>query len=561
MLTQLSLTIGSSAGETPLTLDPQPVTIFVGPNNSGKSLLLRELEGFLGSANGPGAAQGTRHVLREAAVRPLSVAETESAVARGAPPTRVPTHPGAYGESEQTLVTKVKPVQTQGPIGTLNVEFRRVLGDPNWSAVNPLHAVSLFTVFLDGKTRLSLLDDVQAGSMRAPPTNHLSALFRSDASRDQIRTATHEAFGEYFVIDGVDMTQLRVKFATRAPIDPHEERGNDQRAMAFHDAARLIGEYSDGVKAYTGLVSAVMSGQFKLVLVDEPEAFLHPPLSRRLGRKLGELSAAQHGCVLAATHDADFLMGAVEAGSVHVVRLSRAAGVGTARLLSATTLDTLMRDPILRSAGVLRALFHSAAVVCEADADRVFYEEINGRLTDDAVTDGLFLNVQGKDTVRRVVGPLRVMGIPAAAILDLDVLKGNALELLLEECSVEIGDRAHVDAQLGTVRSEFGRLSASLDDDGAILLDAAARAELDTLLGQLRAYGVFVVPNGALETWLQVLGEDKDPKKTWLRRVLTVMGSDRTSPTFVRPGNNDVWQFIRQISLWTNDPHRKGIPV
>ena len=37
---------------TPLTVPAQGVTVFVGPNNSGKSLILRELESAL-SNNGP----------------------------------------------------------------------------------------------------------------------------------------------------------------------------------------------------------------------------------------------------------------------------------------------------------------------------------------------------------------------------------------------------------------------------------------------------------------------------------------------------------------------------
>src|SRR5687767_11233720 len=88
----------------------------------------------------------------------------------------------------------------------------------------------------------------------------------------------------------------------------------------------------------------------------------------------------------------------------------------------------MMRDPLLRSTGVLGALFHEGAVVCEADADRVFYAEVNERLLAHRAggADGcVFLNAQNKQTVRRIVRPLREMGLPAAAILDLDLLKGR----------------------------------------------------------------------------------------------------------------------------------------
>ncbi|WP_224369689.1 hypothetical protein [Hyalangium versicolor] len=51
-------------------------------------------------------------------------------------------------------------------------------------------------------------------------------------------------------------------------------------------------------------------------------------------------------------------------------------------------------------------------------------EEINERLL--AVKKGhracAFLNAQNKQTIHRIISPLREMGIPAAAVVDLDVI-------------------------------------------------------------------------------------------------------------------------------------------
>ena len=64
----------------------------------------------------------------------------------------------------------------------------------------------------------------------------------------------------------------------------------------------------------------------------------------------------------------------------------------------------MMRDPLLRSTRGLGALFHEGAVVCEADADRVFYAEVKERLLAHRAggADGVvFLNAQNNQTVRR----------------------------------------------------------------------------------------------------------------------------------------------------------------
>ena len=84
-----------------------------------------------------------------------------------------------------------------------------------------------------------------------------------------------------------------------------------------------------------------------------------------------------------------------------------------------------MRNPLLRSIGVLSGLFYEAVVVTESDTDRAFYQEINERLLAESdergVANCLFLNAQNKQTVWDIVQPLRELGIPAVGVVDVDV--------------------------------------------------------------------------------------------------------------------------------------------
>ena len=110
-------------------------------------------------------------------------------------------------------------------------------------------------------------------------------------------------------------------------------------------------------------------------------------------------------------------MGCVQGGApINIVRLTFDNGSATARLLTKDRLVPLMRNPLLRSIGVLDALFYNAVVVTEADADRAFYQEVNERLlqaNDPRGIEGcLFLNAQNKQTVWDIVHPLRELGQP-----------------------------------------------------------------------------------------------------------------------------------------------------
>lgn len=82
-----------------------------------------------------------------------------------------------------------------------------------------------------------------------------------------------------------------------------------------------------------------------------------------------------------------------------------------AHVLHSSEVEKLSRDPLLRSADALDALFARSAVVCEADSDRAFYEEINRRLLDTdgrtGALDPVFLNAQNWQTTLSLAKPLR----------------------------------------------------------------------------------------------------------------------------------------------------------
>src|SRR5262249_40919356 len=154
-----------------------------------------------------------------------------------------------------------------------------------------------------------LSDPKPTGDLLLHPQNHLWALFQNEEARIRVRELTTEAFGLRFVIDPTGMTVFRIRMSDRAPEDAAEEQALDARARAFHSAAPEVAELSDGVQAFAGLVSAVMSLPHRVILIDEPEAFLHPPLARRLGADLAELAGERGATLAVATHSADFLLG------------------------------------------------------------------------------------------------------------------------------------------------------------------------------------------------------------------------------------------------------------
>ena len=564
MLRTLLLRFGAGEDDAPLRFTPGPMTVFVGPNNSGKSLALREIEDFILTGG-----DSLRHVVSRLAlllpppeeIRALIDSRRVGEEEDGRVRVMRLRSPSEYARRRATDIAEPvveQPVDVELLLDAASraerptdEDMERICGD----------LLALFTLRLDGQTRLALTQPQAAGDLESHPTNHLGALFRDDEARSRIREITADAFGLYFVIDPTEGTHFRVRMSERAPMDDAEEQAVTDRSRAFHGRAHGVDELSDGLRAFTGLTAAVLSAEYRIMLVDEPEAFLHPPLTRKLGKRLTELAAERGANVLAATHSPDFVMGAMTSGqAVNIVRLTYRRGVPSARLLAADKLETMMRDPLLRSTGVLGALFHEGAVVCEADADRVFYAEINDRLlaSGRGGADGVvFLNAQNKQTVRRIVRPLREMGLPAVALLDLDLLKGR--DDFRDLCSAAFVPEVFWEPWEELRRRMHQKMNnADYKDGGVYHLGGADREGADRLLENLAEYGVFLVPVGELECWLRGL-EVGGHGPEWLTTVFQKMGNDPSDPGYQRPTGGGVWAFMQRVAAWIAEPRRKGM--
>jgi hypothetical protein len=568
MLKSILLQFGAAGSLDFLRFEPGPMTVFVGPNNSGKSLALKEIENYIESGG-----QTQRSIVDTIEPELPSPRQVEQLLLDR----RLDEAPSRSVREGWIRVSRMKPggdhakkrqTDTADPPDERLVNLDSVIRAVSGTALNPREVgllyrdlISLFTLRLDGRTRLALTLPRPAGDLQQHPSNLLMALFKDDGARRRIREVTAEAFGLHFVIDPTGITHFRIRMAQEPPSSTAEEQSLSEAARSYHASAAAIDDLSDGIKAFTGLAAAVLSAEYRVMLIDEPEAFLHPPLSRKLGRRLTEIASERGANVLAATHSPDFLMGCIQAGErVNIVRLTYREGVAGATFLPAAKLQGLMRDPLLRSTGVLSALFHEGAVICEADTDRVFYQEINERLLADCSggVDGvLYLNAQNKQTIRKILRPLREMGVPAAAIVDLDIFKsGDDLEDLMDAAFVpEVLRRAWDEMRR---RLDRAIKSQAYKAGGLATLERGVRDEAGRLLANLAEYGIFVVPVGELECWLPELeigGHGPD----WLTRVFERMGTDPEEELYLQPSGKGIWEFARRVSDWIADPLKKGL--
>ncbi len=559
MLDRIKLKFGSAKTEPPLDIAVTPITVFVGPNNSGKSKFLQELHHFCreGRFEAHGViiqAVDLKDIEREKFYEMLSHLETEVNKDNSLSQGQIVV--GNYREHQ--IVRKEHVTQT---FGQINNEIHS-------KELYCKYFLKFYTLLLDGHTRMRLTLGKEGGDLQSSPSNSLSALFRDDEKRKEVRRIINDAFGFYFVIDPTDLGKLKIRMSKDAPVNETQERGVHEEAVEFHGKAKKIDEYSDGVKAFTGIILELVAGDPMVLLIDEPEAFLHPSLAYNLGKEVSATALTQNKNIFVSTHSSNFIMGCVRSNAaVNIVRLTYSQGEATARLLPNEKLLQIMRNPLLRSTKVVDGLFYDAVIVTEADTDRAFYQEINERLLsyspEKGIANCLFINAQNKQTVYQIIKPLRELGIPAVAIVDIDILKegGQVWSNFLGSGFVPEISKKSLGPMRQEIKNKFDCLGIDMKKQGGVSeLPCEEKEAAENLLQQLSEYGLFVVPNGELESWLQQL-EVSGHGPEWLVKIFEKMGENPDMPDYIKPEDGDVWDFMGSIKKWTAAVNRKGIPT
>ena len=247
--------------------------------------------------------------------------------------------------------------------------------------------------------------------------------------------------------------------------------------------------------------------------------------------------------------------------------------------MSPESTSKLANSPLLSNQRILDAVFYTGVAVCEADADRCIYQTVSTKEFKNQ--NILFVHAHNKQTIKDAVYLLRDASIPVCAITDLDILNSeaeftNLLKALGIDNSSELTDYVELQKHIFSLvesKSEAAILDG-LKEKIRIFLEQLNRNEhsldnakgalnrirreilkwdeikkkgiesfpeneqkaIQEFLENLRVKGLFIVPVGELESWMNL---DTKRKNKWIVIALETLHNGKCG--------SELRRFIGQI--------------
>lgn len=511
-----------SGSTEPITVADSDLIVLIGPNNAGKSAALREIEAFV------------RHgylgpvLTTVSTIRTGSVEELDGWLMQVAP--RV--------DDINNGRCVMSPTSVLVPLQAVSV---------TWSHMEHLAMLTDFLVkLLDAEGRLGLVSRAPNVALRdGHAIVPLQRLLQNPDAERELSDVVMRAFGSPVTLTRAGGGDLQLLLGTTTA----EAKVNNPDYLQELRALPAIEDQGDGMRSFIGVLLTLIATQYRLILIDEPEAFLHPPQARELGRQLAGLGESQR---FIATHDSDVLLGLLERSErMTIIRLRREGEHNIPAVLEKEQVTVLWNDPSFRYSNLLDGLFHKGVVICEADGDATLYSaalDAQREAAGEAAADILFTQCGGKHKMPAAIGALVPMGVPVAAILDIDALRdasllekiidalGEGWERVSDDWSIVAAAIGQMPVDAPTVGSVQGQIASVLGEDPTAVLsetqtrrireitrsrdgwrrirDAGiaavpngdATAAATRLLADLAEIGVFVVSVGSLEGWAPQIG-------------------------------------------------------
>ena len=444
---------------TTVTLDPTDVVVLVGPNNAGKSLALRELEQHIGNPANTTVIK-SKTLLKTGTQESLSEYLRKHAQVRTQGSNRV--YSGYRFSVPETRISEF----WTGNLEQLRSFFcMRILTETRITDSNPANAIAV-------------LDE--------PASHPIHMLYSDDQLEHKISEYFQRAFGEALIVYRAGGNRLPLFVGDRLVPECGEDRISNSYLERLRASAKPLNEQGDGMRSFASVIVHLLAPITpSILLLDEPEAFLHPPQARLLGEIIAR-EKSPRAQLFVATHSPDVLQGLINVAPDHlrVLRIQRDGYVNRVKELDKELVKQISVDPLMKYSSVLSGVFHERVIICESDADCMFYSSLLDipNVHGERQPDVLFVHANGKGRVAALAKTLVALDVPVDVVVDIDILNDTVvLERVLDSLD---GDKAAVLPLAESVR-------AAIEQHKPWLNAGEVRNEIERILAEAPSTGEF----------------------------------------------------------------------
>lgn len=486
-----------SGGQT-FTFSPEEKVLLVGPNNSGKSEFLREIRKTLGWHDGEINFDDNK------VIKKLSL------------------HKEGSSDSLKEYLDRAAELRQQQfryknyqiHMNSLSYFSGRFLGQTS----------AIFCKNLGAEGRLGITAIQKGVGIDGQKTAPQHLMYDDQSLLKRVSDLFKKAFQRELFIDYRATPQIPIHVGNPPDQNEFPNQVSDEYVQEVRKNPRLD-QQGDGMRSYAGILFELVAIEHDITLLDEPEAFLHPPQMRRLGETLSEEATNQ---IFVATHSSDILRGFLNGsnGAVKIIRLERSGDTNNATMTSPARINELWDQPELRYSNALDGIFHEQVVICEDDSDCRLYNSIADHLERNGPEvswpDTAYVPSGGKAAIPKISRALREIGVPVKVIADLDLLNdGVLLRVMVEALGGQWDSFEHHWRRLdAAVRDGVPSLSpeeikaeiSSVIENSAP--DALPKSDIQSLLKQtspwamVKKLGMSAIPRGDSRTVFQELDEN-----------------------------------------------------
>lgn len=381
------------SGGQKLTLNNDDKILIVGPNNSGKSQTLREIISILDTET------PEKKVIHDVTFNKIgSSAELENYI-----------NTNGHFKNHTYYIGPAQVYQGQ-------ISF--------WENKKTIHSLtSMFVKNITAKERLNICEQQSSIGFGEPKTKPQHILYDDSELMERISNTFRKAFNKDLAFDYRGGSKLPIHLIDKKDLPENADRVSNEYIEKLRTYP-LLDKQGDGIKGYAGILFEAIAFNYDVSLIDEPEAFLHPPQMRRLGQTLSEEVKGQ---LIVATHSSDIMRGFLEGtkGNLKIIRIHRDGDSNIIHEVNQEAIKELWSKPNLKYSNALDSIFHEQVIICEDDSDCRLINYSADYLTEKrqiAFPDTSFVPSGGKHAISGIAEILRLTGVPVKAIYDFDLL-------------------------------------------------------------------------------------------------------------------------------------------